>query len=185
MGSLEVVCGQASRLTHAGHQSYLCCGIVSYSTCMLQVINITTYYHTSIIHSLHQIYYYLVLFARRWYVENKAGAGAKRSIQPGRVQNKPGLGHKGLSEWRFIANLRQITKKNSYFNVLAAGEKTTVGSAGGCWCIAVLYCTDTVTCASTIQYVLEYSGVDVNDEKDRGLKSLCLLPSGEKKDLIW
>ena len=30
-----------------------------------------------------------------------------------------------------------------------------------------------------------YSGVDLNDEKDRGLKSLCLLPSGEKKDLIW
>ena len=59
--------------------------------------NITTYYHTSIIHSLHQIYYYLVLFARRRYVENKAGAEVKRSIQPGRVQTKPGFGHEGLS----------------------------------------------------------------------------------------
>ena len=97
----------------------------------------------SIIHSLHPIlvYYYLVLFPRRWYVGNKAGAEAKRSIQPGRAPNKPGFGHEGLSEWRFIANLRQITKKNSYFNVLAAGEKNYRRQCGSVLvhCCTVLY----------------------------------------------
>ena len=43
-------------------------------------------------------------------------------------------------------------------------------------------------CAQTIRHAnfyprcvrVQYSGVDVNDEKDRGLKSLCLLPSDRK-----
>jgi len=69
MGSLEV--GQASRLTHAGHQCCLCCGIVSYSTVLVC-------YHTS------NKYYYILPYQHHSFVASNILLPS--FIRPPRVQ---------------------------------------------------------------------------------------------------